>query len=188
MESFNQKSDIDLINDFKNGNELAFGEIVKRYQKRIYFIVKRMVESHDDTDDIIQDVFIKVYSSIKDFRGESNVYTWLYRIAVNYSINFLNRKKIKNFFRYDDLINPIVADDPKPDELLEKKERSAMIERAIQSLPKMQKMTFIMRYYDEMPYEEISKILKKSVGALKANYFHAFKKIEEFVRNEMQRH
>jgi RNA polymerase sigma-70 factor, ECF subfamily len=187
MEALNQKPDIELINDFKSGNEPAFNELVKRYHNRLYFIVKKMVENHDDADDILQDVFIKVYKSLRDFRGESNFYTWLYRIAVNYSINFLNKKKIKNFFRYDDLIRPMVSNEPIPDEILEKHEQSAMIEKAIQSLPKMQKMTFIMRYYDEMPYEEISKILKKSVGALKANYFHAFKKIEEYMKNEMQR-
>jgi len=179
------RDDIDLIREFKSGNRLVYNEIVRKYEKRLYLVIKRMVNDHDDTNDIMQEVFIKAYDSLDNFREESNLYTWLYRIAVNFTINFLNKKKVRQFFHYDDLIIPLVSGDPKPDERMEKSEQSNKIQNAIDRLPQMQKLTFIMRYYDELSYEEISKALNKSVGTLKANYFHAFKKIEEYLKNEV---
>jgi RNA polymerase sigma factor (sigma-70 family) len=187
MVSYKEMTDFELIDKFKNGDQFSFNEIVKRYQKRIYMVIRRMVDDHDDADDIMQDVFIKVHDSLKNFRGESGIYTWMYRIAVNLSINFLNKKKLRKFFHYEDLIQPLISSDEKPDDTMERKEKAELIEKAIESLPQKQKLAFVMRYYDDMSYEEISKILKKSVGALKANYFHAFKKIEEYIKSEVQR-
>lgn len=180
-----ERDDIDLIKEFKAGNRVVFNEIVRKYEKKIYLVIKRMVNDHDDTNDIMQDVFIRAYEALDNFREESNLFTWLYRIAVNLTINYLNKKKLKQFFNYDDLILPLISGDLKPDERMEKIEQSEKIQKAIDKLPKMQKLTFIMRYYDELSYEEISKILNKSIGTLKANYFHAFKKIEEYLRNEV---
>jgi len=180
-----ERDDIDLIREFKSGNKVVYNEIVRKYEKRIYLVIKRMVGDHDDTNDVMQEVFIKAYDALEGFREESNLYTWLYRIAVNFSINFLNKKKLRQFFHYDELITPLISGDLKPDERMEKAEQSNEIEKAIETLPHMQRLTFVMRYYDELSYEEISKILKKSVGTLKANYFHAFKKIEEYLKNEM---
>ena len=180
-----ERDDIDLIKEFKAGNRVVFNEIVRKYEKKIYLVIKRMVNDHDDTNDIMQDVFIRAYEALDNFREESNLFTWLYRIAVNLTINYLNKKKLKQFFHYDDLILPLISGDLKPDERMEKIEQSEKIQKAIDKLPKMQKLTFIMRYYDELSYEEIPKILNKSIGTLKANYFHAFKKIEEYLRNEV---
>jgi RNA polymerase sigma-70 factor (ECF subfamily) len=179
------RDDIDLIREFKSGNKVVYNEIVRKYEKRLYLVIKRMVNDHDDTNDIMQEVFIKAYDSLDSFREESNLYTWLYRISVNFAINFLNKKKLRQFFHYDELIMPLISGDLKPDERMEKAEQSNKIQKAIDTLPQMQRLTFVMRYYDELSYEEISKILKKSVGTLKANYFHAFKKIEEYLKNEV---
>lgn len=180
-----ERDDIDLVRDFKAGNRVVYNEIVRKYEKRLYIVIKRMVNDHDDTNDIMQEVFIKAYDSLDGFREESNLYTWLYRISVNFTINFLNKKKLRKFFQYDELIMPLISGDPKPDERMEQAEQSSKIGKAIDRLPQMQRLTFVMRYYDELSYEEISKILKKSVGTLKANYFHAFKKIEEYLKNEV---
>lgn len=179
------QDDIDLIKEFKSGNRNVFNEIVRKYEKRIYLVIKRMVNDHDDTNDIMQEVFIKAYNALDNFREESTFFTWLYRIAVNLTINFLNKKKIRQFVHYDDLIIPLISGEIKPDEKMEKEEKNEKIQKAINKLPKMQRLIFNMRYYDELSYEEISKILNKSIGTLKANYFHAFKKIEEYLKNEV---
>jgi RNA polymerase sigma-70 factor (ECF subfamily) len=178
-------SDSELIKEFKLGNLVVYNEIVRRYEKKLYYVIKRMVGNHDDTNDILQDVFIKAYSSLNNFREESGLYTWLYKIAVNLSINHINRKRLRQFFHYDELILPLMSDEVSPDEKLEQNEQKNKIREAIDKLPKMQRLTFIMRYYDGLSFEEISKILKRTVGTLKCNYFHAFKKVEEYLKNEM---
>ncbi len=183
MQDIRSKSDAELVKELKNGHQVAFNELVRRYKERVYWVARRMVGSHDDADDIAQEVFIKVYRSIDSFREESSFYTWVYRIATNTSINFLKRKKLRELIRFDDLVAPLISVEDQPDETIEREENTALIERAIQRLPQKQRQVFIMRYYDELSYEEMAKILKKSVGGLKANYFHALKKIKEFMRN-----
>ena len=178
-------NDTELIKEFKLGNHVVYNEIVRKYEKKLYYVIKRIVGNHDDTHDILQDVFIKAYSSLNNFREESSLYTWLYKIAVNLSINHINRKRLRQFFHYDELILPLISNELGPDEKLEKYEQKNKIKEAIDKLPKMQRLTFIMRYYDELSFEEISKILKRTVGTLKCNYFHAFKKVEEYLKNEM---
>ena len=136
-----------------------------------------MMQDHDEAHDITQDVFIKFYNSASEFRGESALYTWLYRITTNACINALRKKKVRSFLGLDDIRDVISTEDPGPDEKAEKREQQSEIERAIASLPEKQKAVFILRYYEEKSYEEISEIMKTSVGGLKANYFHALKKI-----------
>lgn len=178
-------NDIELVKEFKLGNRVVYNEIVRRYEKKLYYVIKRIVNNHDDTNDILQDVLIKAYSSLNNFREESSLYTWLYKIAVNLSINHINRKRLRQFFNYDELILPLISNELGPDEKIEQREQKDKIKDAIDKLPKMQKLTFVMRYYDELSFEEISKVLKRSVGTLKCNYFHAFKKVEEYLKNEM---
>jgi RNA polymerase sigma-70 factor (ECF subfamily) len=179
------RSEPELIKEFKLGNRVVYNEIVRRYEKKLYYVIKRIVGSHDDTNDILQDVFIKAYSSLNNFREESGLYTWLYKIAVNLSINYINRKRLRQFFHYDELILPLISNELSPDEKIERDEQKNKIREAIDKLPKMQRLTFIMRYYDGLSFEEISKILKRTVGTLKCNYFHAFKKVEGYLKNEM---
>jgi RNA polymerase sigma factor (sigma-70 family) len=176
------RSDLELVRLFQNGDESAFNELVLRYQERIYWVARRIVNEHEAADDVTQDVFVKAYESLRDFRAESSFYTWLYRIAVNIALNALRRRKVKEFFRIDELFE---VEDPgaqAPDEAVESDEDRALIEQAIALLPNKQRSVFLLRFYEEMPYEEIAKILKTSVGGLKANYFHAVRKIQEYVR------
>ncbi len=177
------KSDLELVQEFNNGNPVAFNELVRRYQEKIYWVARRILGSHEDADDIVQEVFIKVYESLKEFRGDSSIYTWMYRIAVNLSLNVIRRKKIKDFLRFDELVAPLISEEAVPDKQLEKEEQRTLIEKGIAQLPEKQRIVFILRYYENLPYEEIAKLLKKSVGGLKANYFHAMKKIEGFLKN-----
>jgi len=169
-----------LIAAFKAGNENAFNFIVRKYQKRIYMLIRKMVLDHDDADDITQDVFIKLYRSLNNFRGDSKFFTYLYKIAVNYSINHLNRKNKLNKRNSEfDETNEFHSYDSANDfsENTDEKDRSEILKEAIETLPEQQRAVFIMRYYENLSYEEISRILDKSVGGMKANYFHALKKI-----------
>ena len=178
----NAVSDQDLIIDFQKGRSTAFNELVLRYQERIYWIARRIVNDHDTADDIVQEVFIKVHSELKNFRGDSQFYTWLYRITVNRAINIIRKKRIREFLRLDNVADIIKDSEYQPDERYECNENEELIEKAIQALPEKQRIVFLLRYQEELTYEEISKILKTSVGGLKANYFHAIKKITEYVR------
>jgi RNA polymerase sigma-70 factor, ECF subfamily len=182
-----QQSDLELVEAFCLGNVQAFNELVKRYQSKVYWIARRFVGNHDDADDITQEVFVKVYRKLKDFRSESSFYTWIYRIATNTAINMLRQKKIFNMVKMEDaslVLDSLSDSSMNPREQMESKENQILLERAIAKLPAKQKKIFVLRYYDEMPYEEISKVLKRSVGGLKANYFHALKNIQKYVKKE----
>jgi RNA polymerase sigma-70 factor (ECF subfamily) len=177
-----QKTDFEL---FKNGDVACFNELVRRYRERIYWIARRTVGSHEDADDVVQDVCVRVYNGLKSFRGDANVFTWLYRITVNVSLNAIRKKRIKAFIPYDELLEGLLPTDLQADDPIQKQEYQTILEKAINRLPAKQKMVFNMRFHDELTYEEMAKILKRSVGGTKANYFHALKKIAEYVRREM---
>ena len=181
-------SDLELVELFQNGNETAFNELVGRYQEKIYWIARRFVNDHDQADDIVQEVFIKVYSALKNFRGDSGVYTWLYRITVNVALNALRKQRIRDFIRIDEFFETAEDENEQPDAIFEKDEQQKLIEEAIAKLPEKQKAVFILRYHEELSYEEISLILKTSIGGLKANYFHAVKKIGEYVNRAHRTH
>ena len=177
-----ERSDNELIELFQNGDESAFNHLVLRYQEKVYWVARRFVNDHDGADDVAQEVFCKAYESLREFRGESSVYTWLYRITVNIALNSLRRQKVREFFRIDEMFELQDENAETPDEALERQEQKTLIEEAMATLPEKQKSVFVLRYYEELPYEEISKVLKTSVGGLKANYFHAVKKIQEYVK------
>jgi len=179
------KTDRELIEEFRSGRVEGFNELVKRYQQKIYWVARRMVGSHDEADDVVQDVFVRVYDALKSFRGEANFYTWLYRITVNVSLNALRSKRVKDFFNFEEVEEQLSAPEDSADRKILKEEYQTILDRAVERLPAKQKMVFTMRYYGDMDYEEMAKVLKKSVGGLKANYFHALKKIQKFVRREM---
>ncbi len=180
----NPLDDNELIFQFKNGNnrEYTFTQIIKKYQEKLYWHIRRMVIDHDDTHDILQNLFIKVWKNLDSFREDSQLYTWLYRIATNETLTFLNSKKKKNLISFDNefinLSNKIEADKYFDGNKLEWK-----LQLAIQKLPEKQRAVFNLRYYEEMPYEKMSKIFNTSEGALKASYHHAVKKIEHFILN-----
>lgn len=174
--------DNELLYQFKNSanKEVAFTAIVKKYQEKLYWHIRRMVIDHDDTNDVLQNMFVKVWKGLSNFREDSQLYTWLYRIATNECLSFLDQKKRKGAERFDDvessLSNTIKADSNFDANKLEWK-----LQLAIQQLPERQRLVFNLRYYDEMPYEEMSRILETSEGALKASYHHAAKKIEAYI-------
>ncbi len=176
------KTDLELIETFRRGDISGFNELVRRYQEKVYWIARRVIGSHEDADDLVQDVFIRVYDSLKDFRGESGFYTWLYRVTMNVSLNALRKRRIKEFLRYEEVEETLVSNDEGTHAAVLRKEYEQILEEAIDRLPPKQKAVFMMRYYDEMPYDEMAKILERSVGGLKANYFFALKKIQEYVR------
>lgn len=177
-----ERSDLELVRLFQNGDEQAFNHLVLRYQEKVYWIARRYMGDHDHADDVTQEVFTRAYDALREFRAESSVYTWLYRITVNIALNALRRHKIRDFFRLDELMDIADTDAKSPQEHVELEEERRLVEEAIASLPEKQKSAFILRYHEELSYEEIARITGTSVGGLKANYFHAVRKIQEYVR------
>jgi len=166
-----------------NLQKRAFEQIVSFYSEKLYRQIRKMVLSHDDTNDLLQNTFIKAWMNIDLFRGDAKLSTWLYKIAVNESITFLNKQRAQNNVSLDDN-DVFLADRLESDEYFDGDALQIELQKAIHSLPEKQKIVFTMRYYNEMPYEEISEILGTSVGALKASYHHAAKKIEEFLNHD----
>ena len=176
--------DIELLLLFRDPKtkEKGFTAIIKKYQEKLYWHIRRMVVDHDDANDVLQNVFIRVWNGLENFREDAQLYTWLYRIATNECLTYLEQQKKRSAVSLSDvesgLSNKIQADKHFDPNRLEWK-----LQLAIQQLPEKQRIVFTLRYYDEMPYEQMSKVLGTSEGALKASYHHAVKKIEDYIRN-----
>ena len=179
------QSDLELIQEVRNGKRSAFTQLMRRYQERIYWTARRITGTHADADDVAQEAFIKAYLGLGDYRGDSSFYTWLYRIAVNLSLNAVRKRQLMNYLHESELISRFLpaAEDPAVE--LEGSETASRLEKAVAALPEKQRAVFVLRFHDGMSYEEIAQVLKTSVGGLKANYFHALKKIQEAMRDEM---
>ena len=162
--------------------EQGFKVLMSAYQERLYWHVRRMLDNHEDANDVIQNVFIKVFRNIKKFKGDSKLYTWLYRIATNESITFLNKRNKKATNSLDDELST-VAHQLTADTYFDPDEAQRHLKSAIAILPEKQKAVFNLRYYEEMPYNEMAKVLDTTVGALKASYHHALKKVETYLKN-----
>ncbi|MBK9413014.1 MAG: sigma-70 family RNA polymerase sigma factor [Bacteroidetes bacterium] len=175
-------SDQELLEKFREegSRHYAFNLLVKKYQQRLYWHIRRIVIDHEDTNDIIQNVFIKVWKALDGFRSDSQLYTWLYRIATNESITFLNSKKKRFAISLDDVEHEL-ADKMISDPLFTGDKIQLKLQQAILTLPPQQRLVFNMKYFDGLKYEEIAEILNTSVGGLKANYHHAVKKIEKYI-------
>ncbi len=177
-------SDAELLLQFKEPatKEKAYTTIIKKYQERLYWHIRRMVVDHEDANDVLQNVLIRVWKGLENFREDSQLYTWLYRIATNECLTFLEQQKRKSAISLDEadsgLSNKVKADDHFDANKLEWK-----LQLAIQQLPEKQRVVFSLRYYEEMPYAEMSQVLETSEGALKASYHHAVKKIEDYIKN-----
>ncbi len=177
-----QYSDDELIKMFFEGDNpnYAFNLIVRKHQEAVYWLVRRMVVSHDDANDIMQDVFLKAWQGLPSFRKDAALFTWLYRIATNESLSFLKKKKNR-------FMLPLVDVSKQLEETLEAdvyyrgSDIEKTIQKAILKLPDKQRAVFNMRYHDEMKYEEMAEVMGTSVGALKASYHHAVKKIEKYI-------
>ncbi|HEY5407240.1 MAG TPA: sigma-70 family RNA polymerase sigma factor [Ginsengibacter sp.] len=179
-----QTDDQELLQSFKEPatRERAFTGIIKKYQEKLYWHIRRMVVDHDDTNDVLQNMFIKVWKGLENFREDSQLYTWLYRIATNESLTFLSQQKKRSSVSLSD-VETGLSNKLKSDTNFDANKLEWKLQLGIQNLPEKQRLVFNLRYYDEMPYEEMSKILDTSEGALKASYHHAAKKIEEFILN-----
>lgn len=161
----------------------AFRELVDQYSRLLYWQIRKIVISHHDTDDILQNVFIKVWQNLNHFRNEAKLSTWLYRIAVNESITFLNRERAKHNVSIDDADVFLIAQ-LESDPYFDGNTADIELQKAVLKLPEKQRIVFNMKYFDEMKYSEISEILETSEGALKASYHHAVKKIEEYLSKD----
>ena len=171
-------TDKEIIDLFNAGQrELAFKEIVDSYSERLYWHVRRFLCSHEDTDDLLQDIFVKIWSALPSFRGESQLYTWIYRIATNESLNFLQKQKIRSVLRFES-ISPKIEEKVDEDTPVDGDQAQRVLMKALGKLPPKQRTVFIMRWFNDMSYEDISEILGTSVGALKASYHFAAEKIK----------
>ncbi|MCB0287872.1 MAG: RNA polymerase sigma factor [Calditrichaeota bacterium] len=177
------ENEFELVNKFINGDENSFNKIVNEYQKKIYWHARRMVGNHDDADELTQQVIIVLYNKLKTFRFDSSLKTWIYKITLTRSLNFINKKKVRNFFRLDEIKNQATQKGNDIISNIEDKEKLQKLNSILDELPIKQREVFVLRKFDNLSYEEISKITGKSVGGLKANYFHASKKIFEKLKN-----
>jgi RNA polymerase sigma-70 factor (ECF subfamily) len=179
-----QTTDTELLVLFREPatKEKAFTEIVKKYQERLYWHIRRMLVDHEDSNDTLQNVFIRVWNALAGFREDAQLYTWLYRIATNESLSFLEQRKKKAVVSLNELESGL-SNKIKADKDFDANKLVWKLQLAIQQLPEKQRVVFMLRYYDEMPYEEMSVVLETSAGALKASYHHAAKKIEDFILN-----
>lgn len=172
-----------LVTDLKNPatSHRAFDTLMRTYGEQMYWQIRKMVVSHDDANDLLQNAFIKAWNNIDNFRGEAKLSTWLYKIAVNESINFLNRERQRNHLTTDTEDGEFLLNNIEADPYFDGNDAQLILQKAIAALPEKQRLVFNMRYFDEMKYEKMSEVLGTSVGALKASYHHAVKKIEKIL-------
>ena len=175
--------DDEIIRLYRSGDrERAFSEIVKAYSERLFWYVRRFVCCHEDADDLVQEIFIKIWAALPSFREEAQLFTWIYRIATNEALNFLRKQKVRaalTFRSIDAEMERRIDDDP----YFNGSEAQRVLMKALQKLPEKQKTVFSLRYFDDMKYEEISEITGTSVGALKASYHIAYQKIKSELKD-----
>lgn len=172
----------EILAIYRGGDrERAFRELVNEYSERLYWHIRDLVGSHDDTDDLLQNVFVKIWAALPSFRGDAQLFTWIYRIATNEAISFLKKQKLRSFFKREDgtgdEAEKILADDP----AFSGDETQRLLSVAISQLPPKQKAIFCMRYYDEIKYSEIAEILGGTEGSVKASYHFAYEKVKDFM-------
>jgi len=176
-----KNDDYELVQDFLSGDQQAFNNLARKYQEKIYWHARRILGDHDDAHDVVQQVLLVMYNKLNTFNYSSSLYTWIFKITYTRSLNQLKKRKLKRIITFnfsDDIENPgyeNIVDN------LENKEELIRMQKMLNKLPLKQREVFILRNFDELSYDEISSITGKSVGALKANYFHAFKKIKELM-------
>jgi RNA polymerase sigma factor (sigma-70 family) len=176
--------DKELLMQFREAatKERSFTLILKKYQEKLYWHIRRLVVSHEDANDVLQNMFIKVWKALENFREDSQLYTWLYRIATNESLTFLEKEKKRSSVSLSD-VETGLSNKLESDKHFDANKLEWKLQAAIQKLPEKQRVVFNLRYYDEMPYQKMSEVLETSEGALKASYHHAVKKIEDFILN-----
>lgn len=174
----------ELVSRLQNPNqrEAAFRQLVVSYQERLYWPIRRIVLYHEDADDVLQETFIKIYRHIDQFKGDSQLFSWMYRIATNEALTFLKRRTRIQGISDQDLQTKMVTN-LESDSYFDGNEAELLLQKSLAKLPEKQRLVFNLKYFEEMTYEEMSQILETSVGALKASYHHAVKKIEQYLKN-----
>ncbi len=172
-------NDFELVNKFINGDESSFNSLVRKYQKRIYWHARQMLNDHLDADEVTQEVLIVMYKKLNTFNFKSSLYTWIYKIVTTRSLNQLRKRKIKKIFSFEDADEKELTSKHDIIDDISNRQKLEEISKVLEKIPPKQRQIFIMRNFDELSYEEISEITGKSVGGLKANYFHALKKVLE---------
>jgi RNA polymerase sigma factor (sigma-70 family) len=177
-------SDSEILSQFSNPEtrNFAFNQLVRTYQQKVYWHIRKMVIDHDDADDLTQETFIIVWKALDNFKGDSQLFTWIYRIATNECLNHLAKKKRRFFLPINDITEEL-SNKLENSDMISGDEIQLKLQKALLTLPDKQRLVFNMKYYDEMKYEEISEITGTSVGALKASYHLAVKKVEEHLKN-----
>jgi RNA polymerase sigma factor (sigma-70 family) len=180
----NKINDSDILAKcaFPKTRNFAFNQLVRVYQQKVYWHIRKMVIDHDDADDLTQETFIKVWKALDNFKGDSQLFTWIYRIATNECLNHLAKKKRRFFLPINDITEEL-TNKLEDSDMISGDEIQLKLQKALLTLPDKQRLVFNMKYYDEMKYEEISEITGTSVGALKASYHLAVKKVEEHLKN-----
>ncbi len=176
--AYNEELIIERLHNPKTCQQ-AFGEVMRHYTQPLYWHIRKMVIDHDDTNDVLQNTFIKAWTNIEYFRGEAKLSTWLYKIAINESLTFISKRR-QDVVGIDDETEEFLINNLESDEYFDGDELKLELQKAINQLPPKQRMVFNMRYFDEMKYEDMSEVLGTSVGALKASYHQAVKKIEQY--------
>jgi len=182
----NKLTDSEILAKFSvpETRNFAFNQLINIYQQKIYWHIRKMVIDHDDADDLTQETFIKVWRALENFKGDSQLFTWLYRIATNECLNFLAKKKRRFFLPINDITEEL-SNKLEHSDMISGDEIQLKLQKALLILPDKQRLVFNMKYYDDLKYEEISKITGTSVGALKASYHLATKKVEEYLKKSV---
>ncbi len=180
MQEYGDKEILEMFAGTTDSNR-AFRLLVEKYNERLYWHIRKIVISHDDADDVLQNTFVKVWKGLRNFRYDSELFTWMYRIATNESITFLNNKKKMAFSTGSD-IEDILLNNLESDVYFDGNKIEKELQKAVLKLPERQRIVFNMKYFDNMKYEEIADIMEVTVGALKASYHHAVKKIQETLK------
>lgn len=188
MSNTKEIDDQEILDLFNNNatKERSFTLLVKKYQERLYWHIRRILIHHEDTNDVLQNMFVKVWRSLENFRQDSSLYTWMYRIATNESLTYLEQQKKRRSLSISDddsELGNALSNSLKAEKGFDANQLEWKLQMAIQRLPEKQRAVFCLRYYDEMPYEKMAEVLETSEGSLKASYHHAAKKVEEFIRN-----
>jgi len=174
--------DTELIRRFQAGEESAFNELVRKYQQPVYTALHRLLNSHEEAEDLSQETFIKAYTGLKNFRGDSSFFTWIYRIATNLGLNALRRRQLRRILSLDSIGLTLTSRTPGPDRQVEDRETQEILSRAIDRLPPKQKLVFTLRYFENLPHAEIARIMNRNVGTIKANYHQAIRKLQKAVQ------
>ena len=177
-------NEIAFINQLKNAStkEIAFKDLVSQYKERLYWHIRKIVFAHEDADDVLQNTFIKIFRNIDNFKGDSKLYSWMYRIATNEAITFINKKAKEKNIDISEYQQQLISS-LDSDYWFNRDEIQLILQKAIATLPQKQQLVFNMKYFDNMKYNDIAEVLEVSVGSLKASYHHAVKKIETYIKN-----